>query len=94
MIGFGHRLTAITILDRTTPVLDPWPVGPLQFVKGARIGSAERPLLLMPRRLPLAERLVDFLVRPLGKLSAAQLDLERLVPVARYRPRQYLTNKN
>ena len=60
-------------------MLDHWPVGQL---------------LLMLRRPVFPKRLADLTARLLGELGAAQLDLERLVPVARYRPRQYLTNKN
>jgi hypothetical protein len=68
VIGFGHRPTAITILDRATPVLDRWPVGPLQFVKSASIGRAARPLLLMTRRPPFPESLGE-LVLPVQPAS-------------------------
>ena len=42
MIGFGHRPTAITILDRATPVLDHWPVGP-PLLMSRRTATRETP---------------------------------------------------
>ena len=73
MIGFGHRATAITILDRVTPVLDHWPVGPLLF---------------MPRPPVFAKCLVDLAPGSLSNLCArhfhfdlvADLGLDRREP--------------
>jgi len=52
VVGFGYRLTAITILDRAILVLDHWPVGPR---------------LLMPLRLPFPESLGDLASGALSK---------------------------
>jgi hypothetical protein len=73
VIGFGHRATAITILDRVTPVLDHWPVGPLLF---------------MPRPPVFAKCLVDLAPGSLSNLCArhfhfdlvADLGLDRREP--------------
>jgi hypothetical protein len=62
VIGFGHRLTAITILGRATPALDHWPV---------------YPLLLTPRRPVFPECLVDLFPRPARQLLARYLDPDR-----------------
>jgi hypothetical protein len=74
VIGCGHRLTALIIRGRATPVLNHWPVGPL---------------LPMTRRPVFPESLVDLAHRLLGKLLPRHRDPDRrLLGVASERLRR------
>ena len=61
MISFDHRLTAITIVDRGTPVLDRWPV---------------RSLILMPRQPVFPKCLVDLAPGLFGEFSLSHLHFD------------------
>jgi hypothetical protein len=72
--GFGHQPAAITILGRATPVLNHGPVCPR---------------ILMPRRLPFSESLVDLSRGLLGEFGATHAHFDRAVDLGldRVQPR-------